>query len=74
MDGYLPRSTAPVEPGTFLNRLRHEASQLTTRATNVDALLDHHLSGPNPVAFVEFIRGEVLDMEKRSRGPQSKFR
>ncbi len=23
-------------------------------------MLDHHLSGPNPVAFVEFIRGEVL--------------
>lgn len=54
--------------GHFLGRLRHEASQLTTRATNVDALLDHHLSGPNPVAFVEFIRGEVLTW-KSGRGP-----
>lgn len=52
----------------FLNRLRHEAAQLATRATNVDALLDHHLGGSNPDAFVEFIRGEVLTW-KSGRGP-----
>lgn len=52
----------------FLNRLRHEAAQLATRATNVDALLDHHLGGSNPDAFVEFIRGKVLTW-KTGRGP-----
>lgn len=52
----------------FRNRLRYEASQLATRATNVDALLDHHLGGANPDAFVEFIRGEVLTW-KSGRGP-----
>jgi len=52
----------------FLQRLRFEAAQLATRATNVDALLNHHLGGANPDAFVEFIRGEVLTW-KSGRGP-----
>jgi len=55
----------------FLDRLRFEAAKLSTRATVVDAYLNHHYLGPNPSAFVEFIRGEVLKWkDRRSKAPQ----
>ena len=50
----------PFDPKQVLRKLIDESKQLATRSTEVDALLDHHLSEANPIAFVEFIRGEVL--------------
>lgn len=50
----------PAGALAFVRKLIREAGQLATRTTNVDALLNEHLNGPHAVAFVEFIRGEVL--------------
>ncbi len=54
----------PAEALAFVRKLIHEAGQLATRATSVDALLNEHVSGPHAVAFVEFIRGEVLKWKR----------
>ena len=54
----------PAGALAFVRKLIREAGQLATRTTNVDALLNEHLNGPHAVAFVEFIRGEVLKWKR----------
>lgn len=53
-------SVTDFKPTSIIRQLIYESKQLDTRATKVDALLNDNLNRPNPTAFVEFIRGEVL--------------
>lgn len=53
-------SVTDFKPTSIIRQLIYESKQLDTRATKVDALLNDNYKGPNPTAFVEFIRGEVL--------------